>query len=133
FVNGDPIAEHRLVHGDELECGGAGTVLMFLTTPTSRGPALQTSDLRPLATLLESLRAMGGERVLDEVLTLVLDAAIETSDAERGFIMLADASGRLEMQMARAADHVSLPREAEAISRKIPEQVFATGEAMVVT
>ena len=132
-VNGVPIVEQRLHHGDEIEIARSA-VLMFLTRPPDQpGVRLQASDLRPIAALLESLRAMGGERVLDEVLTLVLDAAIETSDAERGFIMLADASGRLEMQMARAADHVSLPREAEAISRKIPEQVFATGEAMVVT
>jgi serine phosphatase RsbU (regulator of sigma subunit) len=75
---------------------------------------------------------MGGERVLDEVLALVLDAAIDASGAERGFIMLADPSGRLDMQMARAAGGATLPPGAERISRKIPEQVFATGEPTVV-
>jgi serine phosphatase RsbU (regulator of sigma subunit)/pSer/pThr/pTyr-binding forkhead associated (FHA) protein len=134
FVNGQPISERRLTHGDEIECGRGGAVLMFLVTQpeTSRGAVFHASDLRPIATLLESLRAMGGERVLDEVLTLVLDAAIEASGAERGFIMLADASGRLEMQMARAVDHVTLPHGAEGISRKIPEQVFTSGEPTVV-
>jgi serine phosphatase RsbU (regulator of sigma subunit)/pSer/pThr/pTyr-binding forkhead associated (FHA) protein len=133
-VNGASITEHRLAHGDEIELGRGGAVLRFLTIESEpAGTRLQPSGLRPIATLLESLRAMGGERVLDEVLTLVLDAAIETSDAERGFIMLADASGRLEMQMARAADHVTLPRDPAAISRKIPERVFASGEATVVT
>jgi len=132
-VNGQSVTEQRLKHGDEIEIG-RGAVLMFLTSPPEQvSVRLQPSDLRPIAALLEALRSMGGERVLDEVLTLVLDAAIETSGAERGFIMLADASGHLEMQMARAADHVSLPPGAETVSRKIPEQVFATGEAMVVT
>jgi serine phosphatase RsbU (regulator of sigma subunit) len=134
FVNGERITERRLSHGDEIECGRAGAVLMFVTTQpeADRGAPLAPSDLRPIATLLESLRAMGGERVLDEVLAMVLDAAIEASGAERGFIMLANASGRLEMEMARAAGHVTLAATAATISRKVPEQVFATGEAMVV-
>ena len=46
-------------------------------------------ELRQVATLLAALRAMGTERVLDEVLAVVLDAAIETTGAERGFIHLA--------------------------------------------
>jgi serine phosphatase RsbU (regulator of sigma subunit)/pSer/pThr/pTyr-binding forkhead associated (FHA) protein len=141
FVNGEPVTEHRLAHGDEIECGRGGAVLMFFTTtPEARtSVVLQPADLRPIAALLESLRGMGGERVLDEVLALVLDAAIEASGAERGFIMLADAGGRLELQLARVAGHVTLETTgagaatiARTISRKIPEQVFATGEAMVV-
>ena len=132
-VNGDPVVERWLAHGDEIEIGH-GVVLLFLTNPPDQpGVRLQPSDLRPIAALLESLRAMGGERVLDEVLALVLDAAIETSDAERGLIMLADGSGRLEQQMARAAGHVTLPNDTTGISRKVPEQVFASGEATVVT
>ena len=131
-VNGQAVIERRLVHGDEIEIGREA-VLLFLTNPPDQaGVRLQPSDLRPIAALLESLRAIGGERVLDEVLTLVLDAAIEASDAERGFIMLADASGHLELQMARAVGHVTLPGDTTGISRKIPGQVFASGQAMVV-
>ena len=37
---------------------------------------------------------MGGDRVLDEVLAIVLDAAIEATGAERGVILLADERGR---------------------------------------
>ena len=135
FVNGVRITERRLQHRDEIACGTSGAVLMFLTAQPAADPGapLQPSHLRPIATLLDSLRAMGGERVLDEVLSLVLDAAIDASGAERGFIMLADAGGRLEMQMARAAGRTVLPPGSDAISRKIPEQVFATGEATVVT
>jgi len=131
-VNGEAITERRLSHGDEIDIGGSAVILFLTEPPEQVSPRLQPSDLRPIAALLDSLRAMGGERVLDEVLALVLDAAIDTSGAERGFIMLADASGRLEMQMARAAGQVPLPRDADAISRKIPGEVFASGEAMVV-
>jgi serine phosphatase RsbU (regulator of sigma subunit)/pSer/pThr/pTyr-binding forkhead associated (FHA) protein len=135
FINGQRVTEHRLAHGDEIECGRGGAVLMFLTVRAEpeRAVPLQVSDLRPMAALLESLRAMGGERVLDEVLALVLDAAIDASGADRGFIMLAEASGQLALQMARGADRATLPPDrAGGISQKIPDQVFASGEPMVV-
>ena len=47
-------------------------------------------ELRHMAALLEGMRALGSGKVLDEVLALVLDSAIEVTGAERGFIMLAD-------------------------------------------
>jgi hypothetical protein len=75
--------------------------------------------------------------VLDEVLALVLDAAIDVAGAERGFIMLAptkvDAKGtELEMKLARAKGRVTLPGTGFKTSRKIPEEVFATGELKIV-
>ena len=48
-------------------------------------------ELRHMAALLEGMRALGSGKVLDEVLALVLDSAIEVTGAERGFIMLANA------------------------------------------
>ena len=75
---------------------------------------------------------MGTERVLDEVLAVVLDAAIETTGAERGFIMLADEQGTLEMSVARHAGRGFVEASDFKTSRKIPEQVFATGQLQVV-
>jgi sigma-B regulation protein RsbU (phosphoserine phosphatase) len=62
----------------------------------------------------------------------VLDSAIEVTGAERGFIMLASRDGQLEFTLARARGKVTLPGRTFATSRKIPEQVFATGEQLVV-
>jgi len=75
---------------------------------------------------------LGSSRVLDEVLTLVMDAAIEVTGAERGFVMLASERGELEMKLARMQGRVSLSGTRFDTSRKIPEQVFATGREMVV-
>ena len=55
-------------------------------------------DLRQIAALLDGLRALGSGRVLDDVLALVLDSAIEVTGAERGFIMLASAEQRARVQ-----------------------------------
>jgi hypothetical protein len=94
LVNDEQVTEHRLVHGDRIQFGRTGAVeVVFLVERGARRasgtPASAVGDLRQLAALLEGLRALGSGRVLDEVLALVLDAAIEITGAERGFIMLA--------------------------------------------
>ena len=93
YVNGEAITEHKLTHGDRVQFGRAsGADVVFLTgdgpAHTDRSHASAVNDLRQLAALLEGLRALGSGRVLDDVLALVLDAAIDVAGAERGFIML---------------------------------------------
>ena len=142
YVNGEAVTEHKLAHGDRVQFGRAsGADVVFLTgdgpAHTDRSHASAVNDLRQLAALLEGLRALGSGRVLDEVLALVLDAAIDVAGAERGFIMLAptkvDAKGtELEMKLARAKGRVTLPGTGFKTSRKIPEEVFATGELKIV-
>ena len=136
FVNGTQISEHPLTHGDRIQLGRTGGAeLLFLLDDAPAVERLSTSavgDLRQVAALLEGLRALGSGRVLDEVLALVMDSAIELTGAERGFIMLANESGELEMKLARARGHVTLPGTRFETSRKIPEEVFATGEQRLV-
>jgi phosphoserine phosphatase RsbU/P len=137
FVNGEPIAERMLEHGDRIHVGrSSGADLVFLAdhagTSTPSAPATAGRDLHQIATLLDALRALGSGRVLDEVLALVLDSAIAVTGADRGFIMLADAAGRLEFKLGRNRRHVTLPGLTFATSHKIPEEVFATGEPLVV-
>ena len=95
FVNDQAVNEQPLVHGDRIRLGRAGGVeLRFLveeeTPSTPSGSTRQAissvENLRQMAALLEGLRALGSGHVLDEVLALVLDAAIEVTGAERGFI-----------------------------------------------
>ena len=83
FVNGDPVEEHALEPGDRIRVGPT-LELVFAVGPIAAADDDQTSststaitDLRQTATLLEGLRALGSARVLDHVLDLVLDSAID--------------------------------------------------------
>jgi serine phosphatase RsbU (regulator of sigma subunit)/pSer/pThr/pTyr-binding forkhead associated (FHA) protein len=136
FVNGEQVTERALTDGDRIELGRTGAVLLFLGVDRradERDDAPRVGNLRQVATLLDSLREMGTDRVLDEVLVLVLDSAIEATGAERGFIMLADDAGTLKMTLARSAGHITLPSTGFETSRKIPEEVFTSGRIKVVT
>src|SRR5580765_234963 len=137
FVNGERMNEKVLAHGDEIRLGqSTETQIVFVTDDESpsveRSAISAATELRHMATLLEGLRALGSGRVLDEVLALVLDSAIEVSGAERGFIMLANASKGLEFKLARARGKVTLSGAKFETSRKIPETVFATGQQTIV-
>jgi serine phosphatase RsbU (regulator of sigma subunit) len=137
FVNGEKHSERVLAHGDQIRLGQAGdTEIVFYVddeAPSVEKSAVSAaSDLRQMAALLEGLRALGSGRVLDEVLAMVLDSAIEVTGAERGFIMLANREGLLEFKLARARGKVTLSGRTFETSRKIPETVFSTGQQTIV-
>jgi serine phosphatase RsbU (regulator of sigma subunit)/pSer/pThr/pTyr-binding forkhead associated (FHA) protein len=137
FVNDQPVTASRpLVHGDRIQLGRAsGAEIVFLNETE------ESSDLRSvtgsstfgqLAAVLNGLRALGSGRVLDEVLTLVLDSALEVTAADRGFVMLADAAGVLQFTTARAKGRQSLPGTTFETSHKIPREVFERGQTRIV-
>lgn len=138
FVNGEAVTERPLAHGDRIRLGrGGGAEMVFLagehlTAPQDPATTSAIGDLRHVAALLEGLGALGSGRVLDEVLALVLDSALNVGGAERGFIMLAGPEGKLEFKLARARGRITLPGRGFETSRKIPEEVFATGKARIV-
>ena len=136
FINGEKYSEKVLAHGDQIRLGQAGdTEIVFFIddeAPSVEKSAVSAAgELRQMAALLQGLRAMGSGRVLDEVLAMVLDSAIEVTGAERGFIMLAN-RGLLEFKLARARGKVTLSGRTFETSRKIPETVFATGQQTIV-
>lgn len=138
YVNDEPVtADRPLVHGDRIRLGrsgGAELVFLLADTGPTQDKATTTAigDLRQIAALLDGLRALGSGRVLDDVLALVLDSAIEVTGAERGFIMLAGQENELEFKLARGRRQHSLPGTSFATSRKIPEEVFRTGEPKIL-
>ncbi|MEX2272997.1 MAG: SpoIIE family protein phosphatase [Vicinamibacterales bacterium] len=136
FVNGGPAADHVLKPGDRIRLGrGGGADLIVadeLGTNLGTSGTGGVNDLRQVAALLEGLRALGSGRILDEVLALVLDTAIEIARADRGFIMLGEHGGELDFKLARGRDRHTLSDASFNTSRKIPEEVFRTGEPRLV-
>src|SRR5262249_49196126 len=90
FVNGERGTERTLAHGEQSRLGQSGdTEIVFFVDEEApsveKSAVLAATELRQMAALLEALRALGSGRVVDEVLALVLDSAIEVTGAERGF------------------------------------------------
>lgn len=137
YVNGERINERELKPGDTIGLGQTSdTSIMFVTGADQlSGEQMASSaalELRHMAALLEGMRALGSGKVLDEVLALVLDSAIEVTGAERGFIMLANQEKQLELKLVRGRGKVTLGGKTFETSRKIPETVYATGQQKIV-
>jgi serine phosphatase RsbU (regulator of sigma subunit) len=139
FVNGEQITERALEHGDRIRLGRTDAIELVFMTEASSSTHISglreigsDADLRQMAAILNGLRALGSGRVLEEVLTLVLDSALDVTKAERGFIMLARPDGELEFKTARGKGKITLPGTSFTTSSKIPREVFQTGESRIV-
>ncbi len=67
---------------------------------------------------------------LQTVLEKVMDAIIQLTGAERGFLMLLD-EGELSIRVARNFDEETLESDAFTISRSVAQEVLHTGRAIV--
>ena len=139
FVNGEQITERALEHGDRIRLGRTDAIELVFMTESSSSTHISglreigtDADLRQMAAILNGLRALGSGRVLEDVLILVLDSAIEVTKAERGFVMLARPDGELEFKTARAKGKITLSGTSFTTSAKIPREVFQTGESRIV-
>jgi len=137
FVNGHRITTHTLAHGDRIRLGQNEVDIVFeVDTPSMTVLMDSVSDvinLGQMAAILDGLRAIGSGRVLDEMLALVLDGALDVTRADRGFVMLASDQGELQFKAARGAGRVPLLGESFDTSRQIPREVFTTDRARLVS
>jgi serine phosphatase RsbU (regulator of sigma subunit) len=129
FVNDEKVDESPLKIGDKVRLGQ--TEMRLETGDTSTTSSSSSFDFRQVNALLAGLRALGSTQVLDEVLAIVLDSALELTGAERGFILLAEPGAGLTLKVARARGGITLTKA--QTSQQIPDEVFATGTDRIVT
>ena len=86
-----------------------------------------------LGALYEVSRMIGSSLNLQTVLDQVMDAIIQITEAERGFLMLLDDDGKLAVRVARNFDQETLESGEFAVSRTITREVVNSGKAVVTT
>lgn len=85
------------------------------------------------AKLFQVSRVIGASLDLQTVLDQVMDAIIQLTEAERGFLMLLDDDGILNVRVARNFDQETLDNTAFALSRTVTRRVLETGQPIVTT
>lgn len=83
--------------------------------------------------LYEVSRILGSSLKLQTVLDQVMDAVIQLTKAERGFLMLRDDDGNLAVQTARNFDQQTLNSSELEYSRTIANLVLDSGESVLAT
>ncbi|WP_437677853.1 sigma 54-interacting transcriptional regulator [Sorangium sp. So ce131] len=102
------------------------------------GPAQPAAQRELVLKLLEINRRLSSTLDADEVLRLAMDAAIELTGAERGFVILASppppdgrAKGKLEVAVARNLDRERVGKSQLKFSHGIAKRVVERGEAVL--
>ena len=91
-------------------------------------------EAQRLAALYSVSHVLGTSLDLDEVLTQVMDAVIDLTGAERGFLMLIDPdTNDLDLRAARNIERETLERKDMQISRTVIQSVIQSGEGVVTT
>jgi phosphoserine phosphatase RsbU/P len=145
FVNGEKILRRELRPNDKIEFGvadsyrlifiGEGATIEELVgrveapAPTEPG----ARELYHLGVLLDVARALGTGLSLEDILTVVVDSAIQMTGTERGVLLLADASGQLQTVVARDKDRATLRSEDLQVSKSVVKRVAATRRELIVS
>lgn len=144
YVNGVRVEQSELHNNDRIEFGLANSyALIFASDELTIGELLRrvelplaeatSRELRCLNLLLEVGRAMQGGLSLAEILTVVVDAAVEVTHAERGFLLLRDAQGQMEFAVARDNTKRTLEPSRLQLSRSSIDQAVRTRREVIVT
>lgn len=78
-------------------------------------------------------RLLGSSLDLQQVLNQVMDAILQLTAAERGFLVLRDDDGQLQVQAARNFDQQTLSSDQFKYSTTVANRVLDTGESIVTT
>ncbi len=152
FINDQQIARCALQHLDRIRIGGdEDQQIIFLDDTIERASAIFDSsprltltpqqadrvtsaneELQKLARFIEVNQAFKFSLTPDDVLCLIVDAAVEITQAERGFLMLRNEAGDLEFKVARDDRRSWLEGADFAMSRSVVEEAFKQNRSVII-
>ncbi|MGH9708743.1 MAG: SpoIIE family protein phosphatase [Candidatus Acidiferrales bacterium] len=145
FVNGEKVLRHELQPKDHIDFGmadsyklvylGEGATIEELVERVEAPVPEQAGsrELYHLGVLLEVARTLGTGLSLEDVLTAVVDAAIQLTRTERGVLLLANPEGELQMMVARDAQRGTLRPDQLQVSQSVVKRVAATRRELIVS
>ncbi len=144
YVNGARIDQVVLKNGDRIQLGDLqsqsisfhmGDLLQSLLSQSDLrdSVSLPLNDFKEIGKLFAAFRALSSIPLLDDLLALVVDTAIELTGAERGFIMLLEKDDELDFRCARNNNRQSLQGSCFQTSQRVPHDVFETGKPVAIT
>jgi transcriptional regulator with GAF, ATPase, and Fis domain/Tfp pilus assembly protein PilF len=137
ILNETPEVYHERMGEDPDARSLASDWQSLLAEPEPREPATRSSisnvlyDRRWVKRVLAINKRLNSEQRLPHLLELIMDTAIELTEAERGFLLLLEDDGNLSVKVARNIDQQSLEGEELSLSRSIAEKAALGAEPVV--
>lgn len=146
FVNGERVERRKLERNDRLEFGArdiaylvfhplhtsSNTAREFLSQISEIQIAPEASDLEKLTLFMDAARRLNTIGVLDEILVTLIDATLKLTRAERGYIFLRDADGKLTLAAGRNSKSDILLDDS-TISRSVVDAALNSNSEYLVT
>jgi sigma-B regulation protein RsbU (phosphoserine phosphatase) len=143
YVNGVRIEQIKLTNDARVQLRGlqgpslsfhAGDLLQSLLSRSDSNAdvGLSLHGFKDVGKLFAAFRALSSIPILDDLLALVVDTAIELVGAERGFVMLREQSGELSFRCARNNNKQPLDGSCFQTSHRVPQEVFKTDRPVVI-
>jgi len=134
FVNGDRVDDTRLLKGrDQISLGVSDAYKLTFVTEEALLPSLlqqigkaaesPAPQLHHLSLLLQMAQMLHRAPALEEVLTTLVDSAVQLASAERGLLFLTDEEGKLRLRLARGRGGTYLAVDAVDYSHSVVERV----------
>ena len=146
FVNGERVQRKTLERNDRLEFGvrdvayvifhphhaSSNSARDFLSQISGIHISTETTDLEKLTLFLEAARKLNTIGVLDEILVTLLDATLNLTRAERGYVFLKAEDGKLRLAAGRNSKGEPLLDD-KTISHSILEDARKSNSEFVIT
>jgi transcriptional regulator with GAF, ATPase, and Fis domain len=134
-LNGRRKVTARLADGDRIRLGASELVFVLRDAPAAAVPARSArGEAAPVAAMEGLLRfseRLLGARDLSRLVDELLDAILEVTHAEKGFLILLE-DGRLAVKAARNLARETIEDAVSRVSDSIVQRVASTGKPVVV-
>jgi len=141
FVNSERISTSPLKSGDQISLGvtdsyqltfvAGQVVLPKLLEQFGKASGSSVPQLQHLGLLLQMAQMLNRAPAREEVLTMLVDSAIQLTDAERGLLFLLDDAKELKLRLARGRGGVFLSTRLTDYSQAVVLRVMQTGREEV--
>jgi phosphoserine phosphatase RsbU/P len=144
FVNGQKVETRcRLKSGDQISLGVTDSYALVFGVEEAVLPGLlekfekasvpgSVPQLHHLGLLLQMAQMMLRAPALGEVLTTLLDSAVQLTNAERGLLFLKEGKDDLQLRLVRGKGGIYLSPENQDFSPAVVKRVSESGQEQVV-
>ena len=135
YINGKRKSKCKLSVGDTIKVGATELVLAAEVTPTATATSTEDRDRAALSAyrkLFAFSERLINRYELDDLLSALIDAIIEISGADQGFLVLLE-DGQPRVQVARNLRRETLADPGAKLSDSIVQKVLRTAQPVIIS
>jgi transcriptional regulator with GAF, ATPase, and Fis domain len=132
LLNGKKKRRGKLVHGDRLSLGNVDLVFSLYDEVVVAAQSDASTELTGLRKLYDFSQRLMDLRSVPDLLGSLMDAVIEVTNADKGFLILVDADGP-RVAVARNLKHENLTDAVRQLSDSIIKRVIESRKPLIVS